>query len=310
MLRRKALRKILITTFAIFTLFIVCLVTDDTFVKDLEVSKDVEYVTSLGMDYVYLLNNNNYLVRTNTLLGTDDTKKKISCLVDYLTIGKVDHLPAKLSALLPSNVKLLDIEIEENVVTLNFSKELWDGDSKLYERMIESLTYSVVSIDGISGLKLKVEGVLVTEIPSTKKILPEVLTKEYGINKVYDIDSTSNITKVTTYYLNKIDDQNYYVPVTKYVNDSREKVDIIVENLSGNFLYETNLISLLQNDIELMNYQIEDELMLLNFNNNLFNNEKFLEEVTYQVAYSIFDNYDVQSVLIEVNGEELTRIEK
>lgn len=310
MLRRKALRKILITTFAIFTLLVVCLVNDDTFVKDLEVIQDVEYVTSLGMDNVYLLNNNNYLVRTNTLLGSDDVKKKISYLIDYLTIGKNSHLPVGLSALLPSNVNLLDVELEEEIVTLNFSKEFWDGDPKLYERMIESLTYSVVSIDGISGLKIKVDGILVTEIPSTKKILPEILTKEYGINKVYDIDSTNNITKVTTYYLNKIDNQNYYVPVTKYVNDSREKIDIIVENLSGSFLYETNLISLLQNDIELMNYQIEDELMLLNFNNNLFNNEKVLEEVTYQVAYSIFDNYDVEAVLIEVEGEEITRIEK
>lgn len=310
MLRRKALRKILITTFAIFTLFIVCLVTDDTFVKDLEVEKEIRYVTSLGMDDVYLLNSNNYLVKTNTLLGEEDVEKKISCLVDYLTIGRVDHLPVGLSALLPSNVNLLDIELDGKVVTLNFSKEFWDGDSKLYERMIESLTYSVVSIDGVEGLKIKVDGVLVTEVPSTKKILPEILTKDYGINKVYDIDSTSNITKVTTYYLDKIDNQNYYVPVTKYMNDSREKIDIIVENLSGNFLYETNLISLLQNDIELMNYQIEDELMLLNFNHNLFNNEKVLEEVTYQVAYSIFDNYDVKAVLIEVDGEEVTKIEK
>ena len=34
-----------------------------------------------------------------------------------------------------------------------------------------------------------------------------------------------------------------------------------------------------------MNYQVEDELMLLNFNHNLFEKEKLLEEVTYQVAY-------------------------
>lgn len=310
MLRRKALRKILITTFAVFTLFVVCLVRDDDFVKDLEVLQDVEYVTSLGMDDVYLLNTNRYLVRTSTLLGFNDVKKKISCLVDYLTIGRVDHLPVGLSALLPSNVTLLEVELEEGVATLNFSKEFWDGDSDLYERRVEALTYSIVSMDGVKGIKLKVDGVLVTEIPSTKKMLPEILTKDYGINKVYDIDSTSNITKVTTYYLNKIDNQNYYVPVTKYLNDSREKIDIIVENLSGSFLYETNLISLLQNDIELMNYQIEDELMLLNFNHNLFNNEKVLEEVTYQVAYSIFDNYDVKTVLIEVEGEEITKIEK
>ena len=110
--------------------------------------------------------------------------------------------------------------------------------------------------------------------------------------------------------MNEISNQKYYVPVTKYVNDSREKIDIIVENLSSSFLYESSLISLLQSDVELMNYQVEDELMLLNFNHSLFDDEKLLEEVTYQVAYSIFDSYNVKTVLFEVQGEEFTRIEK
>ena len=34
--------------------------------------------------------------------------------------------------------------------------------------------------------------------------------------------------------------------------------------------------------------------MLLNFNNDLFNNEKVLEEITYTIAYSIFDTYNVK----------------
>ena len=61
---------------------------------------------------------------------------------------------------------------------------------------------------------------------------------------------------------------------------------------------------------KLINYQIEDELMLLNFNHDLFSNEKLLEEVSYTLAYSVFDNYDVNTVLLEVDGEEITRIDK
>ena len=69
-------------------------------------------------------------------------------------------------------------------------------------------------------------------------------------------------------------------------------------------------MSLLKEDTELIDYQIEDELMLLNFNNNIFNNEKLLEEISYTIAYSVFDNYNVNTVLLEVNGEEVNKIEK
>mgnify|MGYP004674402699 FL=1 len=70
------------------------------------------------------------------------------------------------------------------------------------------------------------------------------------------------------------------------------------------------MISLLREDTELINYQIEDELMLLNFNNNIFNSEKLLEEVSYSLAYSIFDNYNVNTVLLETNGKEVIKIER
>jgi len=310
MLKRKALRKILITTFAVFTLFIVYLISDPDLTEELNISPEVSYVASLGMNDAYLLGSNHYLVKTNTLLDADNLDGKIKILIDYLTVNQNNKLPVGLSGILPSGTKVLGVSTTDGIVTLNFSKEIWEGNQELQERLIEGLTYSITSLEGVSGLKLQVEGIQVLEIPSTKKPLPEILTKDYGINKVYDLDNASGIQKVTTYYLNQISNQKYYVPVTKYVNDSREKIDIIVENLSSNFLYESSLISLLQSDVELMNYQVEDELMLLNFNHSLFDDEKLLEEVTYQVAYSIFDNYNVKTVLFEVEGEEFTRIER
>ena len=310
MLKRKALRKILITTFAVFTLFVVYLISDTDMTEELHISPEVSYVASLGMDDVYLLGSNRYLVKTNILLDSNSLEGKIQMLIDYLTINQRNTLPVGLSGILPEGTKVLGVSIADGTVTLNLSKEVWEGEKELQERLIEGRTYSITSLEGVSGLKLQVEGIQVSEIPATKKIVPEILNKEYGINKVYDLVHSSGVQKVTTYYLNEISNQKYYVPVTKYVNDSREKIDIIVENLSSSFLYESSLISLLQSDVELMNYQVEDELMLLNFNHSLFDDEKLLEEVTYQVAYSIFDSYNVKTVLFEVEGEEFTRIEK
>ena len=88
---------------------------------------------------------------------------------------------------------------------------------------------------------------------------------------------------MTLYYLDKISNQNYYVPVTKYLNDDREKINIIIDNLSSNYIYESSLVSLLNQNTELINYEIEDEIMTLNFNNSIFTHDKILEEVTYTI---------------------------
>ena len=69
-------------------------------------------------------------------------------------------------------------------------------------------------------------------------------------------------------------------------------------------------MSFLNQDTELIDYQIEDELMLLNFNHSIFSQDKVLEEVSYSIAYSVFDNYDVNTVLLEVEGIEVGKIEK
>ncbi|MDD6224346.1 MAG: GerMN domain-containing protein [bacterium] len=310
MLRRKALRKILITTFTIFTLFVIYLIPEKMNTQYLDPKIEVEYVVSLGTNEIYLLGPNNYLVKTNVLLEGSTSESKIRGIIEYLTINKSEKLPVGLNGIIPANTKVNEIKIENNIAAIDFSKELLSGSAELEERLIESIVYSTTNLPDINGITILIEGIRVTELPNSKKQLPEILNREFGINKVYDIDHRNNIKKVTLYYMNDINNNLYYVPVTKYINDDREKINIIIDNLSSNYLYETNLMSLLKEDTELINYQIEDELMLLNFNHNIFTSEKLLEEVSYTIAYSIFDNYPVNTVLLEVAGKQINKIEK
>ena len=70
MLRKKALRKILVTTFAVFILLVMYLLPN-TKSNVLNVETKVEYVDNLETDVVYLLNNDRYLVKCNLLLEGD-----------------------------------------------------------------------------------------------------------------------------------------------------------------------------------------------------------------------------------------------
>lgn len=304
MLKRRALRKIIITTFSLLTVFAICIIPNSLNSKDnfLDTKIDLEYVNNLGTNEIYLLGPNKYLVKTNVLLETDNINTKIRSILDYLTIQKSDKLPTGLSGIIPMNTKVNNVEIKESIVTIDFSKELLEVKEELEERLIEAITYSIINIDGVEAITIKVDGNLLTELPKTKKKLPELLNRNFGINKVFDIDNLNSIQKVTLYYLDKISNQNYYVPVTKYLNDDREKINIIIDNLSSNYIYESSLVSLLNQNTELINYEIEDEIMTLNFNNSIFTHDKILEEVTYTIKESVCSTYPVKSVILEVEG--------
>jgi germination protein M len=226
-------------------------------------------------------------------------------IIDYLTIQKSDKIPAGLTGIIPANTKLNSIEIENNIAILDFSSELLKVSEELEERIIEAITYSIINLDGIEGVTIKIDGNILNELPNSKKKIPNILNRNFGINKVFDISNLNDVQKVTLYYLDKISNNSYYVPVTKYLNDDREKINIIIDNLSSNYIYESNLISMLNQDTTLINYEIQDEIMTLNFNNNIFTNDKLLEEVTYTIAESVCDSYEVKSIIFQVEGENI-----
>ena len=310
MLKKRALRKMLLTTFTVFTLLVICVIPSKVEENYLNPKMDIEYVTSLGTNEIYLLGSNKYLVKTNVLLNEQTIETKIKSIIEYLTINKSEKLPVGLKGVIPDTTVLNSVVVNEGVATLDFSKELLNVTKNLEERVIEAIVYSVTNLNEIKGVTILINGERIEKLPQSGKQLPEVITRDFGINKVYDIDNRNGIQKVTLYYLDDINNNRYYVPVTKYMNDDREKINIIIDQLSSNYIYDSNLISLLREDTELINYQIEDELMLLNFNNNIFNSEKLLEEVSYSLAYSIFDNYNINTVLLETNGKEVIKIER
>ena len=66
--------------------------------------------------------------------------------------------------------------------------------------MIESIIYTLTSIDGIDKVIIKVEGEVLNKLPNSKTNIPTVLDKSYGINKSYDLSNLNDILSYTTYY--------------------------------------------------------------------------------------------------------------
>ena len=310
MIKRFSMKKISKYTILLLVVFLFYLFpTKEKYDLDKEVSKEV----NINYHDIYLIDKNNYVAKTNIQVSSLKKDLLIDELIEAMKIdGKYqDKIPNGFCALLPSDTKLLGKEINNDVVTLNFNSNVLDVKSENEEKVIESLIYSITSIEGIDKIIIKIDGENLKKLPKTGIILDTELTRDYGINKTYDIDSIKSINKVTIYYTNKNNNSDvYYVPVTKYVNNDEEKIKIIIDELASKFSFESNLMSYLNYNTKLLDYNLNENEIDLNFNEYLFDsneNKKVLEEVIYSISYSVMDNYNVDKVNFFVNSEKVTK---
>lgn len=297
MLRKKAIRKIVITTFVLFVVLTVYMIPT----KNKKDIKEYSFIDTKDIS-VYLENDYDQLTKVDFKVTNSKIEKVIESIIKKLTISNDATIPKQFKQIIPSNIILKDVKVDENIAYLDFSKDFLTIKEKDIEKIVEAICYSIFNLKEINGVSIYVDKVNISN--TFKNLIPDLITKEYGINKRYDIKSFNDLSKVTIFYLDNEDEKNYYVPITKYVNDDREKIKIIIDELSSNYVYESNLISLLDKNSKLLNYEIKNDSMILDFNNSVFlNNEGIIEEV----IYSVFANYDVKEVVFQVEGKDISR---
>lgn len=311
MLKRMSIKKIMVSTTAVLILLIIYLIPDNR--KEIELKNDdIEYTYNNITSAIYLVDRDDYVARTNIASCNCGDVDKAKDLLEGLIIGgkKSGIIPNGFRSIIPPDTSILDINLENKILTINFSKELLEVSEPEEEKMIESIIYTLTSIKGIDKVIIKVEGNILTNLPHSRKTLPSVLDKSYGINKDYELVTINNIDSYTVYYVNKYNDNKYYVPVTKYVNkEENDPIKVIIKELSSSPIYETNLMSYLNASTTLNDYELIGNNLKLNFNELLLSDpdsNKILEEVIYTIGLSVNDAYDnLETVSFYVNDNEI-----
>ena len=312
MLKRMSIRKISVATLALFSLLLLYLMPSN---QELEytLSDKVEYEYSNSNTIVYLMDSNDYIARTTIPGKEKDPVKQAKNAIETLIIdsSKAEEVPNGFRGIIPAGTEIKEISLDNQTLVVNFSKELLDINEKFEEKMIESIVYTTTSVEGINNILIKVEGNDLKELPKSKKTLAMPLDKKYGINKNYEITTTRDIDSYTVYYVSSYNDSEYYVPVTKYINkQNKDKVKIIIDELSASPIHETNLMSYLNANTSLINYEQDGDTFNLNFNDAILENKssnKILEEVIYTISLSLNDNYNVKEVNFLVNNKEICK---
>lgn len=295
MLKKKAIRKILITTFVFFVVLSIYMIPS----RKKNTDKSIYHYLDTKDVSVYLLNDYNQLTKVDFKVNDSKIEEVIKSIINKLTISKDATIPESFMQIIPKDVYLNDIFFDENIVGLDFSENFLNIKEDDIEKVVEAISFSLLELDQINGVSLYVNGENISKYYS---IIPSIITKEYGINKRVELKNLKDISKVVIYYVDNVDDSNYYVPITKYVNDNRDKIKIIIDELSSNYVYESNLISLLDKNIKLLNYEITNDSIILDFNNSIFMEQ---DSILEEVIYSVFANYDVNEIVFKANGEEI-----
>lgn len=310
-LKRFWIKKILVATSALFALFLICLIpnTKEKVLKNID--QELEYVDyEVEKAEVFLMDVNGYLARTSMIVNGKTVEEKAKEILEALIKGSSGEskLPNGFMGIIPSETRILSIQYKDDVLKVNFSKDILDTKKDMEEKLIEAIVYNLTSIDGVEKIIIYVDGDILTKLPQTGINLPATLDRSFGINKEYDIKSTKNLTDVTIYYISKYNDKEYYVPVTKYVNDDREKIQIIVDELASTPIYNSNLMSYLNSNTKLLTISQSVESLDLVFNSYIFSDaieKEILEEVIYTIALSVRDNYNVKEVSFQIEDEEI-----
>ncbi|MBR3660661.1 MAG: GerMN domain-containing protein [Bacilli bacterium] len=297
MLKRKSLNKIYLTTLVLFIMLVT--ITFDYLKADKNnIIYETEYVSNLVNTHIYLLNKDNLLVKVDHLLRSNTLEENIEDIINELFVTNKKY--NNLKGLIPSNTKLNRITIDDKTANLDFSNDLLKVNKNIEEKVIESIVYSLIELEKIDNVKITIEGNPLTKLEKNNKNLPILLNESIGINKDYTLNSIKDIEKVVIYYVFNDNKDNYYVPVTKYVNSRDSKIKIIIDSLKGNYFSNTNLISYLNRNSNI-DFKLDTDILTITFDSL---NEDTLESVTYSISNSVFDSVEkINKVIFEVNSK-------
>lgn len=128
MLKSKAIRKIFVTTITMFillTVFSIPMLQENNLVP---VNLELEEVSGISTNSIYLMNKSGYLVKAHILLDEEKTEDKVLKILNNLKKKETSRFSNGLAGTIPENIKINEVICGSELVTIDFSKEFLSVD--------------------------------------------------------------------------------------------------------------------------------------------------------------------------------------
>ena len=153
MIKKSSIRRICVATLALFILLIIYFFpNNDTIIKE-----HLNYIKRDEMP-IFLIDNSNYVARTSIVKSSKNINEQIKEIIETLTKNskKSSYIRDGFKPIIPKNTKVIDVLLDNEILTINFSKELLNIDKDNEEKMIEAIIYSLTEIKEIKKIKILV----------------------------------------------------------------------------------------------------------------------------------------------------------
>lgn len=208
-----------------------------------------------------------------------------------------DYKDKGLYPLLPKDLEVNGMEIENKILTIDFNDSLNATSNEDALDILEGLSYTFCG-DEVDSIHLKIDGKDISNIPNST-IPTACMSKNLGINN-FESD-TNNIYRtvpVVVYNQKTIEGTKYYVPVTMRVESEPSDLNNQVSLLLNKIDY--------QEPVELVNeIQLQDGILQVSVGSNILLDNETIDSALYErLVKSLNSLPGVEKVSIYVDNQE------
>ena len=238
------------------------------------------YGVKEGESYIYCMNTDKTgLVKVAAKISGNSAIKKAESVIDEMKkpTNEIEYTQA-----IPEQVKLLDCALKGSILEINFSEEYYEVKSLDEKLMRAAIVQSLLQIDGIDAVSVRVEG----------EPLKDNEGNDVGLMNADDIvDATGS--SLSSY---QTDDVHYSSNVLK----EKLIVEKLMQGPSEEGAYPT-----INPAANLLSVTTKDGICYVNFDSTfLISAYDVLPEITiYSIVDSLVEGAGVRQVQITINGE-------
>jgi len=279
--------------------------------EDLEPTNSwMQPVEGTNQQTVYLQDHNNYLAPVSlpvaVVEGEDIAVKLLEIMVDQGVYASA--LPADFRAMIPQGTEVLGYELDEEtgIAHINFSERFVNYNAADERAILESITWTLTSLDNIKGVEINVNNEILGEMPIAGFPLDGVLTRTMGINiEIAEGVNYTHASPVTLYFSSETTNQEqYYVPVTRMVERSSSKALTAIEQLINGPQNEKTLTRVILPDVEIASLEEYDGVVYIDLKDEAYEPGLFVpSEMLQAVVLSLSENTGMNEVQIRMNGD-------
>ena len=274
---------------------LICIKQDDNKQETKQPPVKTNYQTVVFRD------DNNTLIPIEVDLGQElENDAKYRNMIEVMKSKDYEYLG--LHPILDSNLQVNAMAMNEKSLTFDFSDNLYVNNNQEALDIFEMFSY-VFCVNGIEKVNLKIDGNDISELPNST-VPASCITNRLGIN---NFESSTNYlyktTPVVVYNTQTINNQEYYVPVTKRVETTESDIDTKVSIMLKQMEYEQPL-SLVQQ------CSLNEGTLQIHLASNILNDNESIDNTLYnRIVKSASHLENVEKVLLFIDDQEIAPVE-